>query len=65
MLETEHRPKEPGETPRQFFEAVDAGPRPWQVLRARELARHGGGIDGRTADDAVDLADRLVGERVW
>ncbi|MEF8775579.1 MAG: transglutaminase domain-containing protein [Haloarculaceae archaeon] len=65
VLETEHRQIDPGETPRQFFDAVDAGPRPWQVLRARERARHGGGIDHAEADDAVDLANRLVGERIW
>ena len=65
LLESEHRSKERGETPRQFFDAIDAGPRPRRILAARERARHGGGVDASTADETVDLADRLVGERVW
>ncbi len=65
LLEIEHRPIEPGETPRQYFEAVDAGPRYWRVLEERERARHGAGVDESTADDVTEMADRLVGERTW
>jgi transglutaminase-like putative cysteine protease len=65
LLETEHRERADGETPRQFFDAVDAGTRFRQVLEARERARHGGGVDEATADEVVELTDRLVAERGW
>jgi transglutaminase-like putative cysteine protease len=64
ILEGEHRPMEPGETPRQYLDAVDPGPRVRRVFQARERLRHGPGLSDREVDDAVELADRLVDERL-
>lgn len=63
VLEETHRGREPGETPRQYLEAIGASDRAKEVARIRERARYGGSITEADADHAVELADELVGER--
>ncbi|PSQ04663.1 transglutaminase [Halobacteriales archaeon QS_6_71_20] len=58
-----HRPRRPGETPRQFVEALAAdrfGDDARRVAEAYERARYGGGVDEREAAAAVEAVDRLV-----
>jgi len=58
-----HRPRRPGETPRQFVEALSAdrfGDDARRVAEAYERARYGGGVDEREAGAAVEAVDRLV-----
>jgi hypothetical protein len=66
LFERRHRPREPGETPRQYVTSlVDEGAdeEALAVLDAYERARHGEGVDEATADRAVETVDRLVRAR--
>ncbi|MFC7096997.1 transglutaminase TgpA family protein [Halobaculum marinum] len=58
-----YRPRRPGETPRQFVEALSRdrfGDRARTVADAYEHARYGGGVDEREAGRAVAAVDDLV-----
>ncbi|WP_277554863.1 transglutaminase TgpA family protein [Halobaculum limi] len=58
-----YRPRRPGETPRQFVEALSRerfGERAQTVANAYEHARYGRGVDADEARDAIDAVDDLV-----
>ncbi|MFC7070361.1 DUF3488 and DUF4129 domain-containing transglutaminase family protein [Halobaculum lipolyticum] len=60
-----YRPRRPGETPRQFVEALSRdrfGEGARAVADAYEHARYGGGVDDREASRAVETVDALVRE---
>ncbi|MFB6308466.1 MAG: transglutaminaseTgpA domain-containing protein [Haloarculaceae archaeon] len=63
LLGRTHRQRRSGETVREYLDAVDADPRARRVAEIRERARHAGTTDAELADEAVELADELVGER--
>lgn len=63
VLAQEHRPRRPGETPRQYLAAVGADPRVEQVYDCYERARYAGETTERVADRAVQLADEIVSDR--
>ncbi|ESP87285.1 DUF3488 and transglutaminase-like domain-containing protein [Candidatus Halobonum tyrrellensis] len=59
------RPRRPGETPRQYLEAVASsglGDRALAVGRAYERARYGRGVSDEDADAAVEATNALVWE---
>ncbi|MFB6168206.1 MAG: DUF3488 and DUF4129 domain-containing transglutaminase family protein [Haloferacaceae archaeon] len=65
-FERQYRPRERGETPRQYVESLvedGADEGALAVLDAYERARHGDGVDEATADRAVETVDRLVRSR--
>jgi len=62
LLERRHRNRQPGETVRDYFEAVDADERAWRVATIRERSRYAGSVDREAADEAIELVDELVGE---
>ncbi|MCU4718231.1 transglutaminase domain-containing protein [Halapricum hydrolyticum] len=64
LFERVHRPRRAGETPRQYFEAIEADERAMTVRRRYEQARYAGEVDPAAADRAVALADAVVAEHV-
>ena len=56
------RPRRPGETPRQFLEDV-VDRRANRLGELYERARYAGEVTEAEADEAVELADRLVSDR--
>jgi transglutaminase-like putative cysteine protease len=62
LLERRHRPRRPGETPRQYLDALDVDERYHRVYRARERLRYGHGVTAADADEVVDLVQQLVSE---
>ncbi|WP_247005960.1 transglutaminase TgpA family protein [Halorientalis litorea] len=65
VLASEHRPRRPGETPRQYVAAIDADETVQAVYEARERARYAGEVSRSTADEAVETVDAIVAERGW
>lgn len=63
LLEETDRQRLPGETIRQYLDAVDADERAREVATIRERAHYGGTVTEADADRAVELVDELVGER--
>jgi len=66
LLAREYRPRRPGETPREYVEALSlAGldERAERVARLHERARYGDGVSRDEADEAVELVDDLVADR--
>jgi transglutaminase-like putative cysteine protease len=64
VLGREHRPREPGETVREYLEAVDADAGVQELADLRERALYGGDTSPETARRARELADAAVSERV-
>ncbi|WP_255152381.1 transglutaminase TgpA family protein [Halorarius halobius] len=61
VLERDHRPREPGETVRQY--AADVGDeRARRVAELYERATYAGGVTEAEAGEAVSLADELVAD---
>ncbi|MFW6448845.1 MAG: transglutaminase TgpA family protein [Halobacteriota archaeon] len=63
-----YRPRRPTETAREYrrvVEVLDADPAVGRFFTASERIRFGGLRDPVLADEAVDLADRIVGDVVW
>lgn len=59
VLEKRHRPREPGETVRQYIAEVDADPAARRLATIRERARYAGEYSKAAADEAVDLVERV------
>ncbi|MFC6786583.1 DUF4129 domain-containing protein [Halobaculum halobium] len=58
-----YRSRRPGETPRQYVEALSRdrfGERAHAVAEAHERARYGGGVDEAEARRAVEAVDDLI-----
>ncbi|MFD1587900.1 DUF3488 and DUF4129 domain-containing transglutaminase family protein [Halorientalis brevis] len=64
VLAREHRPRRPGETPRQYLAAIGADPRVEQVYDCYERARYAGETTEQVADRAVELVNEVVSDRV-
>jgi len=67
VAEREYRPREPGETPRQYVDSVvrrGLDERAREVADAYERAHYGHGVSRETADDTVATVDRLVRSRI-
>ncbi len=62
-LERRWRPRRPGETPRQYLGATDDD-RAARLAALYERARYADRVDRTAADEAVSLADAIVGERI-
>jgi transglutaminase-like putative cysteine protease len=71
LLGRRHRPRERGETPRQYLAALDASvdPRARRVVELHEQALYAGGITREEANEAIRCVDELVrsstNARVW
>ena len=63
VLAERHRPRRPGETPRQYLASIGADERAAQVATIRERARYAGQVTREEADEAVSLVDDIVGWR--
>jgi len=63
LLAQRHRPRRPGETSRQYLEAIGADERAVTVARIRERARYSGHVTREEADETVALVDELVPRR--
>jgi transglutaminase-like putative cysteine protease len=63
-LERTERAREPGETPRQYLDAVDAGEAAHRVCDYYERSRYGGRVTEADADEAVALVGEIVSERL-
>ena len=63
-LERTERAREPGETPRQYLDAVDAGEAAHRVCDYYERSRYGGRVTEADADEAVRLVGEIVSERL-
>jgi hypothetical protein len=63
VLEREHRPRQTGETRRQYLDAVGADERAREVASIHERAHYAGDVDERAADRAVELVDDIVSDR--
>ncbi|PSQ15970.1 transglutaminase [Halobacteriales archaeon QS_8_69_26] len=66
LLAREHRPRRPGETPREYVDTLSAfgiDPAVREVAEIHEQARYAGRADREDADEAIRLVDRLVRER--
>ncbi len=59
LLEREHRPRESGETVRQYLEGIGAPDSAHELAAIHERATYGGTVDGAMADDAVELVEDL------
>ena len=59
VLAKRHRPRDDGETTRQYLRAVDAGPEARRLARIRERARFAGECTETTADEAVQLVEQV------
>jgi transglutaminase-like putative cysteine protease len=66
LLAREYRKRRPGETHREYVEALaasDLDERARRVAEIHERAHYAGDVDRETADEAIALVDELVGER--
>jgi len=63
VLAERHRPRRPGETPRQYLRSIGADERATQVAAIRERAHYAGQVTRDEADEAVSLVDDIVGWR--
>ncbi|MEF8973670.1 MAG: transglutaminase domain-containing protein [Haloarcula sp.] len=63
VLATEHRSRSNGETVRAYLDAIGADDRVRRLATLRERLRYGGEVDEAIADEAVEIADRLVSDR--
>jgi len=61
VLAKRHRPREDGETTRQYLRAVDASPEARRLARIRERARFAGECTESAADEAVELVKQVRG----
>jgi len=59
LLERRYRPRRPGETVREYLDAVGADPQARELAAIRERARYAESVDQAAADEAVALVDRL------
>ena len=59
VLAKRHRPRDDGETTRQYLQAVDAGPEARRLARIRERARFAGECTETAADEAVELVEQV------
>jgi transglutaminase-like putative cysteine protease len=59
VLGRRHRPREAGETTRQYLDAVGAGPGAHKLAAIREQARYAGEYSERDADRAVQLVQTV------
>ncbi|MFC4988974.1 transglutaminase TgpA family protein [Saliphagus infecundisoli] len=68
LLERRHRPREAGESTRQYVEALSGtpsfDPRARRVEELYERSTYGGGIDRAAANEAIDLVDRMAREEL-
>ncbi|MFB6151211.1 MAG: DUF4129 domain-containing transglutaminase family protein, partial [Haloarculaceae archaeon] len=60
LLAERYRPREPGETTRQYLAAIGADERATRVAQVRERARYAGDVSREEADEAVSLVDDIV-----
>ncbi len=63
VLATEHRDRESGETVRAYLDAIEADDRVRRLAALRERLRYGGEVDEAVADEAVEIADKIVSAR--
>jgi len=59
ILERRHRPRRPGETHRQYLDAVEAGSRARRVAELRERAHYAADVSKSAADEAVALVESI------
>ena len=59
VLARRHRPRDPGETTRQYLDAVDACPEARRLAAIRERARFAGDSSAEAADEAVELVEAV------
>jgi len=64
VFERTERARRPGETPRQYLDAVEAGERAHRVCDVYERSRYGGRVTEADADEAVGLVGELVSDRL-
>ena len=64
VLERTERDRRPGETPRQYLDAVGADERAHRVCDYYELSRYGGRVTEAEADEAVRLVGEIVTNRL-
>ncbi|MDS0260827.1 transglutaminase domain-containing protein [Haloarcula sp. S1CR25-12] len=58
-----HRQREAGETVRAYLDAVGAEEDVRRLAALREQLRYGGSVSSEAAEEAIDIADRIVAER--
>ncbi|GGN98373.1 transglutaminase TgpA family protein [Haloarcula pellucida] len=63
VLDDEYRPRESGETVRDYLDDVDAGEDVRRLAILRERLRYGGTVSEEAADEAVEIADSIVSNR--
>jgi transglutaminase-like putative cysteine protease len=63
LLAREHRNRRPGETPRKYLAAIDAGERARRVGAIYARARYAGGVSEAEATEATEIVGDLVAER--
>ncbi|WP_135305336.1 transglutaminase family protein [Haloarcula amylovorans] len=63
VLADEHRPRERGETVREYLDAIDADADARRIATLRERLRYGGDVSEAAADEAVEIADSVVANR--
>ncbi len=59
VLEERHRPRETGETMRQYLDDIYASEDVRRLVELREQARYAGDVTQSDADEAVELVDRI------
>jgi transglutaminase-like putative cysteine protease len=59
LLERRHRPRRPGETHRQYLDAVGADARARRIAELRERAHYADGVSKSAADETVSLVESL------
>jgi transglutaminase-like putative cysteine protease len=64
VLARAERPRRPGETARQYLDAVGADERAHRVCDYYELSRYGGRVTEADADEAVRLVGEIVSDRL-
>ena len=62
VLEKRYRPRETGETPRQYLAATGADERARKVALVRERARYAGAVTREEVDEAIELVDDIISE---
>jgi hypothetical protein len=65
LLAREHRGRRPGETPRRYLAAIDAGERARRVGEIYERARYAEEVSESEATEATAIVAELVAERSW
>jgi transglutaminase-like putative cysteine protease/type IV secretory pathway VirB2 component (pilin) len=59
ILEDRHRPRQTGETMRQYLADIDASDEVTRVVELREQSRYADEVTTDAADEAVELVDRI------